>query len=171
MIAAIAELRRQGRDLHAALLEPGRNTSAIWRHITARHVQPCISLMNDAGLWEKVLPEVDACVVPAPQYELTIVPLLAMALGKLVIAARDQPAEWFLEDRTAWQFTPGSAVELAYLLVRAIEQPRRVEETGQRAAEYVRVHHSVRELVTTLTGLYRLLWTRSGDVVPPEQPR
>jgi hypothetical protein len=82
---------------------------------------------------------------------------MAMGLGKVVIASRDQLAEWFIEDRTTWQFTPGSAVELAYLLTRAIEQPRAAQELTASASEYVRVHHAVPGMVEALIALYGTL--------------
>jgi glycosyltransferase involved in cell wall biosynthesis len=173
LIDAVAELRRKGGAVHVALIGAGPGVSAVWRRIHARQVHGCVLLSDEPRLWEQVLPEVDACVVPGTQPELTIVPLLAMALGKLVIASRDQPAEWFVEDRTAWQFTPGSAVELAYLLARAIEQPQRAQETGRLAGEYVRAHHSVREMVERLVGLYGRLctWRSAATVTALEKNR
>ena len=96
----------------------------------------------------------DALVVPDCQHELSVVPLLAMALRKAVLASRDQRAEWFVEDRTTWQFTPGSAIELAYLLTRALEQPKQVLELTATAADYVRTHHSIRTLVADLLVCY-----------------
>jgi glycosyltransferase involved in cell wall biosynthesis len=163
LIDAVAELRRASSDVHVAVVGRGRRMTAVWRRMRARHVQGAMSLVDDPRLWERVLPHVDAYVVPGPQRELSIVPLLAMGLGKLVIAARDQPAEWFVEDRTAWQFTPGSAVELAYLMMRAIEQPQRARELGSLAAEYVHAHCSVHELVGRLVGLYEALWRRKRE--------
>ncbi len=160
LVDAVAELRHKSCPVHVAVIGVGPGERVIWRHIQSRQVQACVSLTDEARLWEKLLPEIDACVIPGAQCELTIMPLLGMALGKLVIAARDQPAEWLIEDRTCWQFTPGSALELAYLLERAIEQPQRAAETGRLAADYVRAHHSIHEMVERLVDIYGLLCTR-----------
>jgi hypothetical protein len=154
LVDAVAQLRRNKCDLQVGLVGGGPDVSAVWRRIRTQDVRECVSLVDDPALWEKVLPEVDACVVPGPQRELSIVPLLAMALGKVVIAARDQLGEWFIEDQTAWQFTPGSAVELAYLLSRAIEHPKRAHDLGLAAAEYVRAHHSIRDMIAALQEVY-----------------
>ena len=109
------------------------------------------------------MPSADALVVPAGQRELSVAPLLAMALHKVVLSSRDQPAEWFSEDRTTWQFTPGSAVELAYLLSRAMEQPQQARVLTTSAAEYVQEHHAMRTLVEDLTSCYaHALATSSG---------
>ncbi len=170
LIDAVAELRRKGGQVQVALMTADPGVAAVWRRIRARQVQDCVSLIDEPWLWEKVLPEVDACVVPGPQGELSIVPLLAMALGKLVIAARGQPADWFVEDQTAWQFTPGSAVELAYLLARAVEQPQRGQELGRLAREYVGEHHSVGEMVQRLSGLYGLMCARRAEAAAGEGP-
>jgi glycosyltransferase involved in cell wall biosynthesis len=162
LIDAVAELRRRSSPVQVALIGAGPGVSPAWRRMRERQVRECISLIDEPRLWEKVLPEMDACVVPGGQPELSIVPLLAMARGKLVVASRDQPAEWFVEDQTAWQFTPGSALELAYLLARALEQPQRAQELGQRAAAYVRTHYSVREMIEQLVALYDALLGRPG---------
>ena len=71
------------------------------------------------------------------------------------VASRDQPAQWFIEGQTAWQFTPGSAVELAYLLTRAADQPQHVQETTATAATYFDTHHSIGALLARLAALYR----------------
>jgi glycosyltransferase involved in cell wall biosynthesis len=160
LVDAAGELRAKSCPVHIAVMGTGPGERVLWRHIQSRRVQASISLTDELRLWEKLLPEIDACVIPGRQCELTIVPLLAMALGKLVITSRDQPAEWFIEDQTCWQFTPGGALELAYLLERAVEQPQRAAEMGRLATEYVRAHHSIHELVERLAEVYGLLCIR-----------
>jgi len=157
LIDAVGQLRRSHCDVQVALIGAGRWLGPLWRRIHAQEARACVSLINEPELWERILPEVDVCVVPARQPEPSLAPLLAMALGKTVIASRDQFDDWFIEDRTAWQFTPGSAVELAYLLARAIEQPKHVRELSATAAEYVRDHHAVHQLISRLLALYETL--------------
>jgi glycosyltransferase involved in cell wall biosynthesis len=169
LIDAVAQLRRTGCDLQLALIGAAAKVDVIWRRIRDRQVRECVSLIDEPGLWEQVLPEVDACIVPARQTELSIVPLMAMGLGKVVIASRDQLAEWFIEDRTAWQFTPGSAVELAYLLTRAIEQPGAARELTGSARDYVREHHAVPRMVEALLALYETLAAGREHATQPGQ--
>lgn len=154
LLEAIAPLQRRPCDLVVAVLGTGGGLDALRRRARALGVQECVALLDEPWLWEKVLPGADALVVPTCQHDLSVVPLLAMALRKVVLTSRDQPAEWFVEDRTTWQFTPGSAVELAYLLTRAIEQPKQVLELTATAAVYVREHHTVRALVAALNSCY-----------------
>jgi glycosyltransferase involved in cell wall biosynthesis len=86
-----------------------------------------------------------------------------MALAKIVIASRDQIAEWFIEDRTAWQFTPGSAVELAYHLSRAAQRHPNASALARSAAAYAREHHSITRLIAQLAELYdRITHIRGG---------
>ncbi len=155
LIDAIAELRRTQRDVQAVLVGAGPGTDLIWRQIHTRAVHDCCAVLDEPRLWEKGLPGADVCVVPARQGDLWLTPLLAMGLGKLVIASRDQPAQWFIEGQTAWQFTPGSAVELAYLLTRAADQPQHVQEATATASAYFDTHHSIGALLARLAALYR----------------
>lgn len=155
MIEATARLRQREHDLQVAAVGCGPGPRGVWELIRSQHVQDCVTVIDEPLLWEQVLPEVDVCVVPACQQELWLAPLLAMGLGKVVIASRDQIAEWFVEQRTAWQFTPGSAVELAYLLARVLEQPKLTAELCEQACAYVRGGHAIGELVTQLVALYQ----------------
>jgi len=154
LIDAVSQLRRSGCDLHVALVGGGNGTAAVWRRMRDQGVRACMSLVDDPRLWEKALPVVDVCVVPGCQRELSIVPLLTMALGKIVVSSRDQIAEWFIEDRTTWQFTPGSAQELAYLLTRVRQRHRQAQELRHLAAEYVRREHALLGMVDRLLKMY-----------------
>jgi len=165
LVDALAQLRARRCDVQAVVVGAGRAASTLWRQIRARQVHEHCVLIDDARLWEKGLPGADVCVVPARQRELWLTPLLAMGLGKLVIASRDQSAEWFIEGRTCWEFTPGSAVELAYLLTRAMEQPQHVRETTESAAEYFHSRHTVASLIWNLAEAYRGLVSQRGAAV------
>ncbi|MEW6249504.1 MAG: glycosyltransferase [Planctomycetota bacterium] len=176
LVEAVAQLQQRGCELQVGLIGQGPGTSALWSRIRARGVQDRVCVVSDGAaaggprLWEKVLPEVDICVVPACEREISIPALLAMALGKVVIASRDQLADWFVEDRTAWLYTPGSVVELAYLLGRAIEQPHQADELRRSAAAYVRTQHSIGELVAELIGLYTSALGEAAPAAPrPER--
>ena len=170
LIDAVAQLHRNHCEVQVGLVGDGPAVSEVWRQIRDRDVRDCVSLVDDPKLWEKVLPEVDACVVPACQRELSIVPLLAMAFGKVVIAARDQVADWFIADRTTWEFTPGSAVELAYLLGRAIEQPRLARELGDSAAAYVHAQRSIRDLLAELLDTYAAMTGSASTAAETREP-
>jgi len=165
LIQAVAQLYRQGSDLHLGLVGWGPGSSRIWRTIRECQAQDCVSLADGPGLWEKLLREIDACIVPSCQRELSIAPLLAMAYGKLVICSRDQLASWFIQDRTAWQFTPGSAAELAYLLARAIQQPGQAHTIGELASAYVQTRHALGTMIETLMAIYGQ--ALQGRQVPP----
>ena len=154
-LSALAQLRAQAADFQAVLVGNGRGGGDVWRAIRSHGVQGVCVVLDDPKLWEQGLPGADICVVPGVQRDPWLAPLLAMGLGKLVIASREQPAEWFIDEQTAWQFTPGSAVELAYLLGRALGQPKLVQRTSMTASEYFHEHHAVGDLVLRLMSLYQ----------------
>ncbi len=166
LVDAVAQLRTSGAEVQGALVGDGPGVPAVWRRLRARGVHDALAMVGEPELWERALPEVDACIIPACQRELSIIPLLAMALGRLVIASRDQLAGWFVEDTTAWQFTPGSAVELAYLLSRAIEQPHQADALRSSARAYARAHYGVELLLERLLNVYARVWGRAGRIQP-----
>jgi glycosyltransferase involved in cell wall biosynthesis len=126
-------------------------------------VQDRFSLIAEPNLWDQAMAGADILVVPTCQHDLALVPLLAMGLGKVVIASRDQVADWFIEDETSVQFTPGSAVELAYHVARTAASHPNVLAVARGAAQYVRQNHAITRLAAELAGLYYTLRREVGD--------
>jgi glycosyltransferase involved in cell wall biosynthesis len=155
LIDAVAQLHHRGAELQVGILGTGRAVGPLWRRMRDGGIGDSLSIIDDADLWERVVPDIDVCVVPGRQHAIHVAPLLAMGLGRLVITSRDQLAEWFVEEGNCWQFTPGSVVELAYLLARASEQPKQVRQLGEQAADYVRAHHAMGDFVAGLCVIYR----------------
>jgi glycosyltransferase involved in cell wall biosynthesis len=163
LIEAAVRLREQKRDLQIGLIGCGPATRSVWQQIRRRGVQGCFSIIAEPNLWDQAMAGADIFVVPTAQHELSLAPLLAMALGKVVIASRDQVADWLIEDETSLQFTPGSAVELAYHVTRTADAHPNVLALARGAAEYVRRHHAVTDLAVELAGLYHTLRRKHGN--------
>lgn len=157
LVDAVAKLREKDLDLQVALIGYGPSATRAWELIRGAKVADCFTLLDYAGLWDHALPGADVMVVPTTQQHLSLAPLLAMALQKVVITSRDQIAEWFIEDETSLQFTPGSAVELAYHLSRTAAGHPNVLALTRSAAGYVRAHHSIPALATRLADVYHRL--------------
>jgi glycosyltransferase involved in cell wall biosynthesis len=157
LIEAVARLRQRKCDLHVGLIGRGQATRAIWQAIRRKGMQGCFSMIAEPRLWDQAVAGADVYVVPTCEHELSLAPLLAMALGKLVVASRDQLADWYVENETSLQFTPGSAVELAYHVTRAADAHPSVLALARGASEYVRRNHAVTDLAAELAGLYHTL--------------
>lgn len=154
IIDAMAQLRNKDYELHVALIGRGSATRDYWRALRARKIQERFSLVPQPQIWDRTIGGVDVLVAPACHDELGLAPLLAMALGKIVIASRDQVAEWFVEDETSLQFTPGSAVELAAHLAHVAARLPSIRAMARNAADYVRRNHAVTTLAEQLALLY-----------------
>jgi len=168
LIEAVAQLRAKKRDLHLGLIGRGPATRAIWREIRRKGVQGCCSIVAEPNLWDQATAGADMVVVPTCQYELSLAPLLAMALGKVVVTSRDQVADWFIEDETSLQFTPGSAAELADHVARTARAHPNVLAVARGASEYVRRHHAITVLAAELAALYHTLRQAGGGATAGE---
>ncbi|MFQ5806175.1 MAG: glycosyltransferase [Phycisphaerae bacterium] len=164
LIEAVARLRRKEFDLQVALIGRGPATRHIWQEIRRQRVPDCFSLIAEPKLWDQAMAGADICVVPTSQHDLALAPLLAMALGKVVVASRDQVADWFIEHETTLQFTPGSAVELAYHVTRTAAAHPNVLAVARGAVAYVHQNHAVTHLASELAGLYHTLRRETGGV-------
>lgn len=155
LLDAIHEVRRQDGDVQVALIGRGPRVPEAWRRARQLGVHECVTIIDVPILWDDALTGADIYVQPTSQRRLALAPLLAMAMGKVVLAARDQVAPWFVEGETCWQFTPGSAVELAYQLQRVVTQRKDAQALAQTAREHARAHHAVSDVGEELVGIYR----------------
>ena len=171
LVQAVAQLRVRQCDLQLGLVGVGPATGRVWRHVQRECVQDCVSLIAEPKLWDRAMSGVDVCVVPACQRDLTLAPLLAMGLGRVVIASRDQLADWFIEDQTCLQFAPGSAAELAQQVLRAAAAHPHVLAVARAAAQYVRQHHTITRLAAQLAHKYRQLSGRQPVATVEPEPR
>lgn len=163
LIEAVARLRERNCDLQVGLIGRGPATRPLWQEIRRRGVQDRFSIIAEPGLWDRAMAGADVFVVPSCQYELSLAPLLAMALGKVVIASRGQVADWLIEDETSLQFAPGSAVELARHLTRTAAAQPSVLALARGASEYVHRNHAITDLAAELAGLYHTLRRQRGN--------
>jgi glycosyltransferase involved in cell wall biosynthesis len=154
---AVAEVRQRQLKFQFALLGEGPALHDVWRSARERSVQDLVTLIESPDLWEVALAGADVLIIPGRQDRLTIIPLIAMAMGKLVFASDDQTADWFVHDQTSWLFTPGTAHELASLFARAEENPDRAATLLERAREYVQRNHGMEQLVTSLSEFYQTI--------------
>ncbi len=164
LIEAVARVAAQRTDVQVALIGTGSAAQRVWQEIERRRVARCFSLVADPLVWDGTIAGADVCVVPAAQRELSLAPLVAMAHGRVVVASRDQHADWFVEDRTYLQFEPRSAVELAFHLQRAAIAHRHVVAVARAGARYAREHHDIEPLLARLATRYR---ESTGHNTPP----
>ena len=154
LIDAMAQLRDKECDFHVALIGDGGAARDYWRRARSLRVQDRLSIVAEPHIWDRTMVGTDVFVAPARQRELSLAPLLAMSLGKVVITSRDQLGEWFVEDETALQFEPGSAVELAYHLSRVAAGMPTIRAMARNAANYVGSQNAVTALADELTRFY-----------------
>ena len=154
LIDALARVRQRGGEVQLVVIGRGPHERQLRGAIESRGLQDRATVIDNVAAWDDALRGADVCVVPARQQELSLAPLLAMALAKTVIASSDQIAEWFVQDVTAWMFSPGSPVELADLLMRADSQRDQAAQLGQQARELVRERHKISRLTEETAEFY-----------------
>lgn len=154
LVDAVARVQQRDGDVQLVVIGRGPHERQLRGAIQSRGLQDRATVINNVAAWDDALRGADVCVVPARQQELSLAPLLAMALAKTVIASSDQIAEWFVEDATAWMFSPGSPAELADLLTRADLHRDQAAQLGERARELVRERHKISRLTEETAAFY-----------------
>jgi len=159
LLQAVERLRVRSQELHLALIGRGPAKRSLWRELRARKLLDCVSLLDEPAMWPAALYGADILILPTCQRELWLAPLEAMAGGRLVIASRDQLADWLIEDQTCHMFAPGDADELAACISRAVARHPQTLAVTRAAAEYVRRTHTVAGLAARLVAHYRRILT------------
>ncbi|RMF75300.1 MAG: glycosyltransferase [Planctomycetota bacterium] len=156
LIDALAEMSRQGFEAQLVLIGGGPAAHDVWRRVRRRGVQDCVSMTDGGRLWEHSIAGADVFVLPARHTVFSLPPLLAMSLGKVVIAEETQIADWLIAGETFVPFAPGAADELAARLIDAAQAKPAVRAIARSAAEYVRAHHGVSRMAASLHDVYRV---------------
>jgi glycosyltransferase involved in cell wall biosynthesis len=157
LVDALARVRARGVEMHV-VLAGAHDANGVWRAARAARVADAVSLIDEPRLWDQAMIGVAACVLPSRQADLSLAPILAMSLRKVVICSSDQAGEWFVDGRTAWAFPPGDAAKLSELLERVVREPQAATALGESAAQHVQRHHRVSDLAAKLIETYRDLY-------------
>ncbi|MFO0840485.1 MAG: glycosyltransferase [Phycisphaerae bacterium] len=157
LLDAVAQARARGVELQAGFVGHGARQHRAWQEARRRGLQELTSFVDAPRLWPQLLTGFDALVVATRSARIELAPLMAMAIGKLVIASRDQADEWFIDGVTARLFAPGDPRGLADELVRAAARDDQNAALRQSAQAYVRRSHAVSACAHRLCGVYRAI--------------
>jgi glycogen(starch) synthase len=127
LIDAIALLRVDRPDLHAAIVGTGSALQRLKTRVRRRHLQDVVTFTGfipDADMRATVA-AADVAVVPSIYEPFGFVALEAMALGAPLVASRTGGlAEIVVDGRTGWLAVPGYAPDLARILDEVLSAPR-----------------------------------------------
>jgi glycosyltransferase involved in cell wall biosynthesis len=108
----------------------------------------------------RLLSVLDAFVLPSLSEGLSLALLEAMASGKPVVATRvGGNPELIDHGRTGFLIQPEDAKDLAANLVKLLTDPGMMQQFGQQAAERVREHFGLSQMVDQYRDLYARLLT------------
>lgn len=161
LVEALRLLPEDGPRVQVALLGEGPMSRSIWRRLSRARLLGRVSIIPDPIAWNRLMSAADVLVVPLRDGTVSLAPLLAMALGRLVVAPADTRCEWLCEPGCAWHFEPRSPAALAECLTRAATDRAAAQATGRVAREYVRRNHAIAALGTALVGMYQSMIARS----------
>lgn len=153
LLEAAERMRDRGIEYRLALLGIGARPERVYREISRRRLHQLVTLVDDARPWDAVMSGIDVCVVPGAASSVHLAPLLAMGVGKLVIASDDQLAGWFVRGQTYLSVPAASADGLASCVARIVEGLPDAPATARAAADYVARTHTISKLADALLSL------------------
>jgi glycosyltransferase involved in cell wall biosynthesis len=106
---------------------------------------------------EDIFKAADLYVAIAPQRDLDLRCLLAMAAGVPVLSPGQGAADFLIEGQTAALFRRGDQADLTAKLVRFLDDRAAARSLADSSLEYLREHHTPARMVAQLTQVYREL--------------
>ncbi len=163
LLQALGRLRENQLGFHAVVLTGAAGDRGLWRQVRDAGLAHHVSVLDRDRMVEPAVIGADILIVPRVERQLSSWPLVAMARGALVLAPRQQAAEWFIEDETFAGFDLADASELTLLLTRALSGQKDLRRIAGQAARYVAARHDPAVIAAALAGLYRALVGGKGS--------
>lgn len=171
LIQALSRLRENQLGFHAVVLTGAAADRGLWRQVRDAGLAHHVSVLDRDRMVEPAVLGADILIVPRVERQLSSWPLVAMARGALVLAPRQQAAEWFIEDETFAGFDLADASELTLLLTRALSGQKDLRRIAGQAARYVAARHDPAAIAAALAGVYGgLAGVRGAAGSEPRKP-
>lgn len=150
--AAERVVRRRGAQF--VLVGSGPGERIIRAAVRRRELEACVTIIGDARMWERAVQGASLLIEPSGSTEVSLAPIMAMSLGRAVVASADQTLEWFVPQATCRAFAAGSAASLAESIEWAAARPAEAAALGGGAQRWVREQLSITRLTADLAEFY-----------------
>lgn len=154
LMLALARLAHERMRFQAVLIAGRESEEGVRSAVRESGLQEHVSMIAGAGMWDAAIGGADVFVVSAPAARVSVAPLLAMASGKAVIAARGQMCDRFVEGETCLMFRAEDDAELAAAMRRTMTGEGAAGRIGESARAYAEQRCRVSELTGELARFY-----------------
>ncbi|MCG3129017.1 MAG: hypothetical protein CHACPFDD_03913 [Phycisphaerae bacterium] len=142
------------RSAQFVLVGAGPGERAVRTAVHRRELDACVTVIGELSMWERAVQGAAILVEPSATSDVSLAPILAMSLGRAVLASDDQRLEWFVPDATCRAFAAGSAASLADAIEWVAAQPDGALALGRAARQWVRAQLSITQLTADLAEFY-----------------
>jgi glycosyltransferase involved in cell wall biosynthesis len=156
MIKAFARLHEKDVDCLFFVIGSGRHERVLRKLAETVGLTGRLTFVDLAGAAHalSILRSCDVYLALDTANDLDLHPLLAMAWGVAVVAAKGGPEDYLLEGKTATLFTPGSARDLSDKLIEAVTSGEQSDWQSDNALDYIAGHHHPDTQAAQLAELY-----------------
>ncbi len=152
LVRALALLDERHVDAQLIAIGLGKALE-YWTLARKLGVHHRLSLVGDACMWDATLAGADILILPRNEAEFSLAGMLAMALGKIVIAAGDTFPDWYVDGESTCQVACDPAA-IADAVRRVADADPNILALGRSAAQHVRKTYSVPRLAESLMETY-----------------
>jgi hypothetical protein len=156
-LAAFSEIRKLNNNCAFFLVSPARHEKNLRRladELELQHDLTFVITKFDSNP-AKIIPSTDLFISLGIKDQLDINPLLAMAAGVPVIAAKGSPCDFLIDKTTALLFDPVKPTGLTSNLIEAVKNQSETDARSERALQYVRENHNQLNCLRELVNFYR----------------
>jgi len=154
LLRAAASVNRKGHPLMLFFLSTGPAERDLRKLAAELKISEQVTFTGRLPRWAVALQSADMLVVPAPHSRFHFYPLEAAADTTLLLTARGHIYDFALPGRTAVEFSPDSAEDLADRILELANQPHAARSIAYAAQEHIKQNHSVSRMTGEMLALY-----------------
>ena len=156
LLAALAELRRRGREFHAVLVGDGPDRAMLEARARELGLESRVRFLGERPDVEQLLPAMDVFVLSSREEGIPNALLEAMAAGRpSVVTDVGGNREVLTDGDTGWMVPSQSPLPLADALEAALTQPGEARRRGDRARQVTLEQRGIDVMVRRHEAFYR----------------
>ncbi|MCK5113692.1 MAG: glycosyltransferase family 4 protein [Phycisphaerae bacterium] len=151
------ELRKIENDCTFFLVCPEKHEKNLRRladELDLQHDLTFIIAKTDSNP-AKIIPSTNVFISLGVREQLDVNPLMAMAAGVPVIAAKGAPCDFLIDETTAMLFDPVKPAQLTGKLIETVTDKSETDARSARALQYVRENHDQLKCLRGFVNFYR----------------
>jgi glycosyltransferase involved in cell wall biosynthesis len=154
LFRAVKHLVIDGYEILFVVIGGGRAERGLWKLLRSLGLLWIVTVVPRLEPWRSVLAAGDIFIQPVANDSFNPFLLEAMSAGVVVAGCKGGVDDLIIEDKTAVVFDPDDELSIKRSLQRLFDRREWAQQIAEDAQEYLRKHHSVSGMISSMLRIY-----------------